>query len=471
VLVPPNMLKRSLWLDLAVGAPRPEAVPALHRHEQADVCIVGGGLLGLWTAIWLRERDPMTDVVVIEARTCGHAASGRNAGYVMSMWHNAPALIARVGTEEARRVALASDRAVAELERFCVDEDIDCGFRRPGWLWSASAPAQVGSWRSTVHAAAELGGTPFEPVGAEDIRHRLGSPVQFGGLFVANCGTVDPGRLVAGLRRAALRRGVRLFEHSPMLSFDRRTQTVACPYGAVRSGQLILATNAWLATLPELRRVVVPLTADAVATEPIPEILSTRWAGGEAYTNSRMMLDFGRPTPDGRVLFGRGAGAIAFGAHLGSTFHHDAGRTAEIRAALARFMPVLNDVDITHAWAGPIDRSYDGLPLLGRLPGSPVLFGGGFSGNGLVPTMLVSRSLSAMALGVEDEWSNSPLAGVPIHRFPPEPIRFLGGHLVRAAVRAREEALDNGRRPGFVVGKLADQAPASLLKPDVKPVD
>lgn len=132
-------------------------------------------------------------------------------------------------------------------------------------------------------------------------------------------------------------------------------------------------------------------------------------------------------------------------------------------------MPTLNDVAITHAWAGPIDRSFDGLPLLGRLPGSPVLFGGGFSGNGLVPTMLVSRSLAAQALGLADEWSASRLVGVPARRFPPEPIRFLGGHLVRAAVRSREEALDNGRRPGFTVGKLADQAPASLLKPDIAP--
>ena len=455
---------RVLWLDPAAGAPAPGAQAPLGGELTADVCIVGGGLLGLWTAIKIVELDPGADVCVLEASTCGFGASGRNAGFAMSLWSKSSSLLGRADRVEASRLAQASDDALDELERFCADEGIDCGFRLPGWLWTATAPAQAGSWKSTAAAAESLGGSPFVEIGKEEVRERLGTRNVFGALFEPHCATVDPGKLVTGLRGAALRRGVRIFEHTPVTAIDRDTQVVTCPGGSVRSRQLVLATNAWLAKLPELRRVIVPVSADVIATAPLPEFFKISWSGGEAVTNSSIIADFARPTVDDRVVIGRGAAAMAFAAHLGRGFLENPPRTKEISTALATLIPDLDEAPVTHSWSGPVDRTSDGLPIVDRLPGSRILFAGGFSGNGVGPTNIFGRMLASLALGIEDEWSSSSYIGIPAYRFPPEPVRYLGGVLVRRAVRNQINAVDNGRPVSALTRKLVGLYPSGLMK-------
>ena len=73
---------RSLWLEEALG--QAADAPRLEGDERADICIVGGGFTGLWTAIRLKEHDPALDVVLVEADVCGGGASGRNGGFVLT---------------------------------------------------------------------------------------------------------------------------------------------------------------------------------------------------------------------------------------------------------------------------------------------------------------------------------------------------------------------------------------------------
>src|SRR3989441_10744906 len=77
-----SRLVRSLWLEEALTAA--EDSPRLEGEERADVCIVGGGYTGLWTAIRLKEHDPALGVVIVEADVCGGGASGRNGGFLLS---------------------------------------------------------------------------------------------------------------------------------------------------------------------------------------------------------------------------------------------------------------------------------------------------------------------------------------------------------------------------------------------------
>lgn len=462
--VDPGIDGRILWLDPDVAAPNRVATDPLGGEQSADVCIVGGGFLGLWTALRILELRPGTDVAVVEAGTCGIGASGRNAGFAMTMWSKAPSLVARVGPAEAKRIATASEATVHEIAEFCEQEGVECDWRLPGWLWTASAPAQFGSWRTTLRTCEELGATPFVELSLDQEHERLPGSNVFGAAFEAVCGAVDPGRLVDGLRRAALERGVRLYENTPVLDVNRVDHRVTCPQGTISARQTVIATNAWLARLPELRRVIVPVSADLIATEPRPDLIHQAWPGEEAYSNSRTIIDYGRPTPDGRVVFGRGGAAIAYAARLNRDFHRIGSRAAEHHTTIASVIPALIDVEVTHAWAGPIDRTMDGLPVVGRLPGSEVLFGGGFSGNGVGPSKLIAKMLASSALGIEDEWSTSSYLGVPGERFPPEPIRYLGGRLIRRAVRIRIEAIDQGKTWSPMTDLLANMAPGGMVK-------
>ena len=100
---------------------------------------------------------------------------------------------------------------------------------------------------------------------------------------------------------------------------------------------------------------------------------------------------------------------------------------------------------MTHAWGGPIDRTADGAPILGRLPGGvPIVYGVGYSGNGVAPSLTAGKILASSALGRDDEWSGSGLNRGVAGKFPPEPVRYLGGFVVRGAVKRKEQ--QGGRR-------------------------
>jgi glycine/D-amino acid oxidase-like deaminating enzyme len=111
----------------AESEPRPARI--LDDHRRADICIVGGGFTGLWTALRIIERAPDTEVVIVEADICGGGASGRNGGFAMSLWHHFQGLERVCGSAEALRLARASCDAVAEIGGFCDQNAIDAGYR------------------------------------------------------------------------------------------------------------------------------------------------------------------------------------------------------------------------------------------------------------------------------------------------------------------------------------------------------
>lgn len=456
--------ERSLWLREALAGA--EEAPPLEGNARADVCIAGGGYTGLWTALELKRREPSLDVVVLEADVCGAGASGRNGGFVLSWWAKFGSLAKLCGTGEALRLARASARAVAEIGEVCAAEGIDCHYRAAGWIWAATSPAQVGAWRPLVEELERLGERPFLELTAEETARRTGSARHLGGVYERTAATVQPALLARGLRRAALARGVRLFERSPVTRLERsRPPRVSTPRGAVSAERLVVATGAWAARMRELRRSVAVIASDVVATAPAPERLrASGWEEGLCISDSRMLVHYYRTTLDGRIVFGKGGGALAFAGRVGSAFDGPSPRAGEVEDSFRALYPSFATVPIETSWTGPIDRSLTGLPFFGRLGGRPdVVYGLGYSGNGVGPSLIGGRILASLVLEADDEWTASALAAGPPGRFPPEPVRYLGGLLVRAAVARTERAEDEGRRPGALAGRLAALAPAGLV--------
>src|SRR5207245_1279459 len=165
-----------------------------------------------------------------------------------------------------------------------------------------------------------------------------------------------------------------------------------------------------------------------------------------------------------RALFD--ASARPHGAAAGALRDRERTRgTSRARAEpmLRRLDPSLGDVPAERSWLGPIDRSKNGLPFFGPLAGNnAILVGAGYSGNGVGPSFLGGRILASLALGIDDEWATSALVRRP-GGFPPEPIRYLGGKVVRSAVARKERAEDAGRRPRRLDLLLASLAPAALV--------
>jgi putative aminophosphonate oxidoreductase len=458
--------QRSWWLREASGIEL--LAPQLVGEITADVCIVGGGFTGLWTALRILELEPSTDVVVVEADVCGGGASGRNGGFAMTLWHQFLALNQVCGGAEAVRLARESARVVLEIGAFCREHAIEAQFRPDGWLWTATNRAQVGAWAETVGCIERYGEQPFESLTADDVAARAGSPRYVAGVFEAGSATVQPALLARGLRRVALERGVRIYESSPMVALERGSVlVVTSKHGHVRAGRVVIAMNAWSSRLRELRRSHFTVASDVVLTDPAPERFQMMgFPTGVSISDSRLMVHYCRVTPDGRMAFGKGGGRLAFGHHVGDRFDGPSPRAAWVAGAMRAQYPQLADVPVAASWSGPVDRTVDGLPFFTALGRADLICGLGFSGNGVAPSALGGKILASMALDREDEWSRCGLVRAPPRGLPSEPIRYLGGRTVQAAVARKEAAEDGGRRPSWFDRGVARLAPSGLVPID-----
>ena len=455
---------RSHWLEQALAA-ESDVAAALEGENRADVCIVGGGYAGLWAALEIKRAEPSMDVALVEADICGGGASGRNAGYLVDLWVQFPMMKRMFGTDEALRLCRASEAATGEIRDFCAENSIDAQFRTEGWLWSAGTQAQLGAWNSVIDELAQHQVRVFEVWDRERIRTETCLASELAGAYHRSLATVQPALLARGLRQAAIDRGVRIFERSPMLRLERRRPPqVHTPAGRISAERVVLTMNASSLTLPELRSAIVIVGADMAATPPVPERLAELgWTDGPAVVDSNTFSSFFRTTPDGRIVVGRGGGRLNFGYRLHDHFDSSSPRTDALRAILARIHPSLSDIPFATSWSGPIDRTRSGLPLFGRLSTCPdVFYGYGYSGNGIVPARLGGRILSALVGATDDEWANCGLVRPVTQDFPPEPIRYIGASMVHKAIERKDRLNDEGRRVGPFTRRMAALGPASF---------
>ncbi|HVU76865.1 MAG TPA: FAD-dependent oxidoreductase [Gaiellaceae bacterium] len=441
--------------------------PPLQGTRRADVCIMGGGYTGLWTAYFLKERVPTLDVVVVEGDICGGGASGRNGGFALTWWAKLSSLVKVCGEDDAVWLATESERAVDFLGDFVAQNKIDADYIKAGWLWTATSQAQIGRWDGALADLERRGIDAYTVLPREELCRRGGSERYLAGLIDRTQATVQPARLVRGLRDVVLERGVQIYENSPVVSIDEKGVVTAS--GRVDADKVVCALGVWTLAFPEfreLRRACVPIASDMIATAPMSETLAEiGWTGGESITDSRQILHYLRTTSDGRIAIGRGGGAVGKAGRFDWDFHYDPARSRSIADDLRWLYPETQRVPITHAWSGPSDRSHSGMPLFGHLRRRKnVLYAVGFSGSGVGPCILGGKILASLALDADDRWAKNALADGSRHLFPPEPIRYLGGRLVKRAVEQKEAVEDQGRTAGFLTRALARQAPGGVIK-------
>src|SRR5262245_24840085 len=196
------MLGRSQWLVDVAGELPPST--RLTEDVSVDVAIVGGGFVGLWTAISLKELEPGLSVAVLEMNRCGSGASGLNGGFVMSWWPKIASMVRICGRDDALWLADETTRSVTALGAYLEANKIEAEYRQSGWLWTATTPAHIGAWNGVVETAGALGRSDiFQPVSATEIARRTGSAVHLAGIIEPINGTIHPGKLCVSLARKA----------------------------------------------------------------------------------------------------------------------------------------------------------------------------------------------------------------------------------------------------------------------------
>ncbi len=446
------------WLEEA-GAPAP--LGALdQRRLEADVLVLGGGYTGMWTAWHLLEAEPSARVVLLEADRFGHGPSGRNGGFVNSLWLSLGTMILRYGAEAALEIARQSEASVDAIGRFCAEQEIDAWYRKGGLLQVSAAPAQDGILAGAAEALRGAGAeVDFTELSEAEVAGRCDSPRFRSGLLYADAATVQPARLAMGLRERLLERGARLFERSRV----RRLREVGggveaqTPGGTVAAPAAVLAIGGALACAGSPFRDRLTVTSShMLITEPVPDLLERiGWTGGESVFDSRAMVHYLRTTPDGRIAFGWGGGRLSCGGRLGGRTERDRRVISQVGRDLRAFFPSLEGRRIEHAWGGPIDVSPTHLPTIAASPGGRAFAAFGYTGNGVGPSQMVGRTLASLALDRRDSHSRLALVEPGPATVPPEPLRWLGGSVIRAGLLRKERAEERGREPDPISRGLA----------------
>lgn len=457
-------MAHSQWLhDVRQDA---ESYPIASGDLKFDVAIVGGGFVGLWTSIFLKQLEPSVRVAVFEKDQVGHGASGLNGGFLMSWWPKLASLRTMCGADDALWLADQTSESVSAIGTFLQEHGIDAEFTESGWIWSATVAQHAGSWNGIVDLCRKLGReTVFQELSREDVAHRTGSDIHIAGVLERKSGTIHPGKLVTGLAKVARKLGVEIFEDSPILHFERTSPSILRTRRArIVGDKVVLATNAWTTEIRELSDYVFNLASSVIATEKMPDLLSRiGWTGGESIADSQSLVNYYRTTRDGRIIFGQGGGSILYSGRSLSQklrFENDIANTI---SDFNRIYPMLRDVVIEKSWSGPIDRSYNGLPLIGRLQSSPnIFYGYGWSGNGVNPSRIGGRILAGLALGRSERWTENNFVNGQARPFPPRLVRFLGGKAVRGALARKDMADKTDGRISTVDRMLVRLAPAGL---------
>lgn len=431
---------------LAVGDTTGACAP-LHGEHAADVVIVGGGYTGLWTALALKERAPDRHVLVLEAATCGWGASGRNGGSVNGYWSMWPQLPGLVGRGPAEEMANLGSEAQEAIRTFCRKSPIDVSFRDDGLAMVATSVAQEDAIEGVLRSTSDVPEV-YRPhsLSAEQLWRMTRNPRIAKGILFPEGACVQPAQLVHALKEACLASGVAIHESSPVTEVDVEQSVVGTATGLVRTRDIILATNAWMSSLPPMSHHITNLSSHVIVTEPAPDVVSKLdWPAGRLVRDARMFLHWARVTSDSRIVVGTGAGPLSYRGRVVRSHTQHVRSTQRVIDALAAFVPEAAHLRITAAWGGAIDMSSDNCPTFATLPGTRIHYGIGYSGHGVNAAWIGGQVLASLALGTSDRWTRSAFCSRRLPRLPPEPFRFIGGAAVRSRTIALEDAADAGR--------------------------
>lgn len=411
----------SYWLE-AIDTENLE--PPLEGTAATDVVLLGGGYTSLTAAYLLKRARPESDIVILESDYVGFGASGRNAGMVLHDPHLKH--LRRFGERAVRFTYERTVSMVDHIEKLSREESFDCELERTGYLAIGFYPAHLHRIEETARRCRQIG-IQLPVWNREEVQAAIHSSRFTGALFSSHAATLHPGKYVSGLKRAAKRVGVRIFERSPATRIEDGPEiVVSTPGGRLRARQAVLGLNAYLPTarLGVLGDRAVSLKSFIILTEPLSDEhwRSIGWAGRQGYTDLRRVHNYVRLTGK-RILFG---GRVLYHFGVASPAHEDA-IFARLHRELASTFPSLQDVQITHRWSGPVAITRKRTPVVGRAgKHRNIFYSLGYSGMGVSLGTLCGRVLSDLILGEAERWQDLIYLRDRPWPLPPEPFRFLG---------------------------------------------
>lgn len=397
----------SLWAATANASPE---FPTLTSDKDVEVAVVGGGYTGLSAALHLSEAG--RSVAVLEARTPGWGASGRNGGQVNPGLKDSPDVIeASFGPDFGRRMVRMSGEAGQLVFSLIRKHGISCDAQPVGWIRAAHNLAAFEDLRATADQW-QSRDVPMQVLSAEEIARMIGTDVYAGGVLDPRGGNLHPLNYALGLANAATGAGAAIYANSPAIGLRKHegSYRIATPTGSLRADKVLLCTNGYTdALVPPLARTVVPVRSIQVATAPLSSnARSSILSGRQAVSDSRRLLLYYRMDADGRFIMG------------GRGTYGDRGtrsRFNALRQITRKMFPQIEDVDWQHSWGGFVAMTADHYPHL-TLAGENILAGLGYNGRGIAMATAMGKVMSDWATGIpasELDFPITPARPIPLH--------------------------------------------------------
>jgi glycine/D-amino acid oxidase-like deaminating enzyme len=427
----------SLWLE-TYGDYSPS--PALEGERDVDVAIIGGGFTGMASAYELERAEPGLRVALLEAKTVGYGASGRNGSFAMTVvglgFGPTAKLRGKAFLRDAHRYMM---RAVDDLDALITRERIDCDRIRPGFLRMATTDAYVRRLQEEVELMSSLGFDDISWLNAQEARSRVDSKHYLGAMWEPRLLLINPAKLVRAEKALVERLGVEVFENTPVLEICSGNRfSLRTPGGRLNADKLVFATNAYSHGFVELRRKQIPAFTYMIATEPLTDVQfePIGWRGREGIEDARNLIHYYRVTPDDRLVIGGGPVGLSYGGRLDADRDENAWRHLE---AHARWLfPSLADARITHRWGGPFSLTLDLAPALGYLGDRRAVYSLGCIGHGVSMSHLNGQVIRDLLLERRSELIDSPFVERRVLPWPPEPFATAAAKVVRGYLRAED---------------------------------
>ena len=436
----------------------PDVRAALPGDRDADVCIVGAGYTGLWTAYYLKRADPSLHIVVLESRFAGFGASGRNGGWLSGLVPGDRHRMAKLyGRDRVLAWQQALNDSVDEVIDVAASEGIDAGIVKGGTLHVARNRAQASRLAAEVSEELDWKVDGIATLTKAESAQRIQLDSVVSAYHNPHCARVQPAQLVRGLAEAVERLGVVIYERSPVN--ELRAGRVGTVLGTVRAPVVLRATEGFTSSLPGLKRRWLPMNSSMIATEPVPQYIweEVGWEGRETLGDTAHGFFYAQRTVDDRIAIGGRSVPYRFGSRTDIDGQVPERTVAHLTAVLRSALPQVREIPIAHAWCGvlAVPRDWEATVTFDKTTGLGAA--GGYVGHGVTATNLAGRTMTDLVLGRQTPLTDLPWVGHRSRDWEPEPLRWLGVRGMYLAYKAADWHEARGRKSTSPIAVVADR--------------